>query len=141
MALTDNNSDKIMQIIVILSHNQHFFQYAYIWAGHSTAKVYKQTQIYLFLSDFGKSQHLKVIFLVFFPSSHFSVKSHAGFKHVNLDFRSILDVYIYRGLECKPPHFLIRATFFTLSHPSHIKMLVLHIFFYKFAFFCRFKTF
>ena len=45
------------------------------------------------------------------------------------------------GMECKPRLILVRATFCTLSRPSYIKMLVLHLFFFKCAFVCCFKTF
>ena len=48
---------------------------------------------------------------------------------------------MFRGVECEPPHFLVRATFCTISRPSHLKMLVLQFFFFNCAFFCRFKTF
>ena len=47
---------------------------------------------------------------------------------------------IQRGVECEPPHFLVRATFLILSRPSHIKMLVLQYFFFKCALICRLKN-
>ena len=46
-----------------------------------------------------------------------------------------------RGVECEPPHVLVRATFCTLSHPSHLKMLVLQVFFFKCALICLLNTF
>ena len=46
-----------------------------------------------------------------------------------------------RRVECESPHFIVRATFFTISRPSHFKMLVLQFFLFNCVFYCRFKTF
>ena len=46
-----------------------------------------------------------------------------------------------RGVECEPPHFLVRATFCTLSRLTHLKMLVLQVFIFKCFLLCRLKTF
>ena len=56
------------------------------------------------------------------------------FKSFNC-FRTKQLRYLPKGrVECDPPHFFVRVTFCTFSRPSHIKMLVLHLFFFKLTF-------